>query len=130
VFSLVSLVLSVSTRKSKKILEHRSGKIYFCLCNEISTPQPKKERTKNEKKALKIISRRVLRYIYKNEITHKKNSSFFIQTVMYIRYERTVVYQCAVVRVPDTIIKWRHTNADGFFPTRNRRRVTCCRLRP
>ena len=39
-FSLVSLVLSVSTRKSKKILEHRSGKIYFCLCNEISTPQP------------------------------------------------------------------------------------------
>jgi len=31
----------VSTRKSKKNLEHRSGKIYFCLCNEISTPQPK-----------------------------------------------------------------------------------------
>jgi len=39
VLSRLSRSFGFDKKIEKKFLEHRSGKIYFCLCNEISTPQ-------------------------------------------------------------------------------------------
>ena len=51
VLSRISRSFGFDEKIEKKFLEHRSGKIYFCLCNEISTPQTTvKERQEEEHK--------------------------------------------------------------------------------